>query len=97
MTFINRLKGYRLVFQPSFFKDLKAIPIKDAQAITRKVYALVAGDTNLDIKKLEGYLNRYRIRHGVYRIVYDVEHKEIIVSVVAVNHRSAVYKRSARR
>ena len=35
---------------------------------------------------------RYRVRQGVYRIVYEVLDHELVVVVVKVGHRSAVYR-----
>jgi len=35
---------------------------------------------------------RYRVRQGVYRIIYEIQDLELIVLVVKVAHRSEVYK-----
>ena len=37
-------------------------------------------------------LERYRSRQGVYRIVYEIRDKELIVQVVKVAHRRDVYE-----
>jgi len=37
---------------------------------------------------------RYRVRQGVYRIVYEIQDKHLIVLVIKVAHRSEVYKSS---
>ena len=43
-------------------------------------------------EKLSG-LERYRIRQGVYRIVYEVQDRRLLVLVVKVAHRRDVYRR----
>ncbi|MEE8365166.1 MAG: type II toxin-antitoxin system RelE/ParE family toxin, partial [Gammaproteobacteria bacterium] len=43
--------------------------------------------------KLSGQ-ERYRVRQGVYRIVYEIQDMELIIMVVKIAHRSAVYKNS---
>ena len=91
MTFTNNLKGYGLKYKTSYLKELKRLPSRDAQAITQKLYALISGDTNLDIKKLQGKDNEYRLRHGIYRIIYEVHQHEIIVYVIKVGTRQSVY------
>lgn len=43
--------------------------------------------------KLHGELDhRYKYRIGDYRIVYELDPKESIVSVVKIEHRQGVYK-----
>ena len=42
----------------------------------------------------EALLKCYRIRQGVYRIIYDVADELVVVTVVKVGHRKHVYKRS---
>ena len=43
-------------------------------------------------KKLVGSKSVYRIRVGVYRIVYEIIDKELFVYVVDVDHRKDIYK-----
>jgi mRNA interferase RelE/StbE len=45
----------------------------------------------LQVKKLRGEENLYRIRLGDYRLVYEVRRKEILVLVIKIGHRSDVY------
>ena len=44
-------------------------------------------------EKLSGQ-ERYRIRQGMYRIIYEVTDELLVVTVVKVGHRKHVYKRS---
>ena len=41
--------------------------------------------------KLTG-ADKYRIRHGMYRILYTIDDDRIVISVVRVAHRSAAYR-----
>lgn len=43
--------------------------------------------------KLSGQ-QRYRVRQGMYRIIYEIQETELIIMVVKVAHRSVVYKNS---
>jgi mRNA interferase RelE/StbE len=43
--------------------------------------------------KLTGEQDLWRIRVGNYRIVYSIEDKRLIVTLVRVAHRSEVYRR----
>lgn len=44
-------------------------------------------------EKLSGQ-ERYRIRQGVYRIIYEVEDELLVVTGVKVGHRKHLYKRN---
>lgn len=93
MTFTNKLKGYQLLFKNSALKDLELLPKQDNVAILEKLEALTTGQNGLDVKKLQGYDQTYRMRHGNYRIIYQVKHREIIILVIAVGSRQSIYKR----
>lgn len=46
----------------------------------------------LDIKRMQGMENRFRLRVGTYRVVYSIIDNELIVIVVRIGSRGDVYK-----
>jgi mRNA interferase RelE/StbE len=44
------------------------------------------------VNKLAGSANTYRIRVGDYRIVYEVDMKEQVITVARVRHRRDAYR-----
>ena len=44
------------------------------------------------VKKLKGRLNEYRVRVADYRIIYEIHDSEMIILVVKLGHRKAIYK-----
>ena len=46
-----------------------------------------------DIKTVEGRGNYFRLRIGVYPIIYTVDHGKLIVAVIDANTRGQIYKR----
>jgi mRNA interferase RelE/StbE len=39
-------------------------------------------------------LERYRVRQGMHRIIYEIHENELVITIVKVAHRSVVYKNS---
>lgn len=51
------------------------------------------GQRNIDIIKLKGYKNLYRMRIGSCRIIYKVVNNEIIlIDVIDADNRGDIYK-----
>jgi mRNA interferase RelE/StbE len=82
---------YRLVFRKSVSKDLRPIPKKDVARILQRMEALQEDPRPVDSEKLSGQ-ERYRVRQGVYRIIYAVTDEHLVVTVVKVGHRRHVYR-----
>lgn len=87
------MASYELVFKKSVAKDFRSIPKKDVLRILKRIEALRDDPRGEGCVKLSAQ-ERYRIRQGVYRIVYEIRENELIVMVVKVGHRSAIYKSS---
>jgi len=82
---------YRLLFKKSVAKDLRAIPKKDVQRILKKIKALADAPRPDGCEKLTEQ-ERYRVRQGLYRVVYEIKDEMLVVTVVKVAHRSEVYR-----
>lgn len=85
------MASYKLVFKKSVAKDLRAFPKADVQRILQRIRLLADDPRPQGCEKLSG-LERYRVRQGVYRIVYEVEDAILTVLVVRVGHRRDVYR-----
>lgn len=84
---------YRLVFKKSVAKDLRGIPKKDVARILKCFDSLAEDPRGTGCEKLSGQ-ERYRVRQGVYRIIYEIQDDVLVVVVVTVGHRKEVYKGS---
>lgn len=84
---------YSLSFKKSVAKDLRSLPTKDIKRILKCIETLCANPRADGCIKLSGQ-ERYRVRQGVYRIIYEIQESELIIMVVKVAHRSTVYKSS---
>ena len=85
------MASYRLAFRKSVAKDLRPIPNRDVARILKRIEALADDPRPPDSQKLSGQ-ERYRVRQGVYRIVYEIVDDELVVTVVKIGHRRDVYR-----
>jgi mRNA interferase RelE/StbE len=84
---------YRLVFRKSVARDLRRLPNCDLRRILAAIESLSEDPRRSGIEKLSGQ-ERYRMRQGNYRIIYEIDDEEVVVVVVKVGHRSDVYRHS---
>ena len=82
---------YKITFKKSVVKDLRTIPANDITKILSKIDALAQDPRGEGCIKLSGK-QFYRVRQGLYRIVYEIRDEVLIINVVKVAHRSQVYK-----
>ena len=83
---------YELSFNKSVANDLQRIPNnKDVKRILSRIEELADYPTAAGCVKLSG-LERYRVRQGLYPIIYEIQDDRLVVHVMKVGHRSDVYK-----
>jgi mRNA interferase RelE/StbE len=82
---------YEIYFKGSVEKDFRTIPKKDLRKIIRRIEALSEDPRPSGHEKLTGR-ERYRVRQGLYRIIYSIQDKELTIWVVKVGHRKNVYR-----
>jgi mRNA interferase RelE/StbE len=85
------MAAYKIFFKKSVWKDFKPIPDKDLQKTLGCIQSLGENPRQPGCKKLSGK-ERYRFRHGRYRIIYSIQDKELTVWIVKVGHRKNVYR-----
>ena len=83
------MESYRLSFKRSVTKDFRSIPQEDVRRILSRIDALALDPRPQGCQKLTGQ-ERYRVRVGRYRIVYEIRDEVLLVIVVAVAHRKGV-------
>ena len=82
---------YKLLIKPSAVKELEGIPEKDRQRIVYRIQGLAENPRPRGCEKLSDQ-DKYRLRQGKYRILYQIQDEEVIVIVVRVAKRGEVYK-----
>lgn len=88
MTFEINIKAKSLKFISSLQKNDRA-RLKEAMLVLKEDPVPIK---SLDITKLRGEKNKYRIRKGKFRIVYEVIWEQKVILIHRVDFRGDVYK-----
>lgn len=88
------MTNYKIEIAESIEKTLKKLPQKDKKRILEKINALANNPRPEGYRKLQGSRrpSLYRIRSGIYRIIYVIKDEILLVLVVEIGHRKEVYK-----
>ena len=83
--------SYKILMKPSAVKEIETLPQRDRRRIVGRIQGLSSDPRPPGCEKLSG-LDKYRVRQGVYRVVYSVDNEELSILVVKVGHRKEVYR-----
>ncbi len=85
------MANYDLRIKPSAVKELEALQIKDRRRIVDKIQGLASEPRPPGCEKLSGQ-DRYRVRQGHFRILYEIHDLRLTVTVIKIGHRRDVYR-----
>jgi len=86
-------KKFRVDIRPSLEKDLKKVDVRYHRAIWRKIESLAEDPLPRGCAKLKIEESIYRIRIGIFRLVYEIDWNEGIVYIAYLKHRQTSYKK----
>jgi mRNA interferase RelE/StbE len=85
---------YSVIFTDEALKEIASIDRRaDRARIVDRAHKLATDPRPPGSKKLKGPLERYRLRQGDYRILYEIRDEVLVVTVVQVGNRKDVYRR----
>ena len=82
---------YRVLVRKSVSKDLDRITKKDMRRVVKAMRALSDDPRPPQSKKLSGE-EKYRLRCGRYRIIYEIQDEQLVICVVRIRHRRDAYR-----
>ena len=83
---------YRLQIKRSAEVDLRRLPNPVFARINQRTIALRDDPRPVDVRKLQGQQEGWRIRVGDYRVIYLIDDSDQLITIVRVRHRRDVYK-----
>lgn len=72
-------------------KQLRKAPRDDQRRLVVAIRALALDPRPRGCRKLQGFDDVLRIRVGVYRVIYSVQNRQLVVIVLKIGHRRDVY------
>jgi len=83
---------YEILIKASAAKEIEDVPNrKDRRRIIERIRSLGDEPRSPGCQKLSGQ-DKYRVRQGVYRIVYSIKDETLVVQIVKFGHRKDVYR-----
>lgn len=85
------MASYRLLIKPSAAKELEALPKKDRRRVAARMQRLSDEPRPAGCEKLTGR-DLFRVRQGKYRLLYEVQDRDLAVIIFKIGHRRDVYR-----
>lgn len=82
---------YRIELRRKAQKALDTVPKNDFNAILQRIKKLAENPRPRGVEKIKK-AGLWRIRQGDYRIVYNIDDEEKLVTVVRIGHRREIYR-----
>jgi len=82
---------YEIRIKKSAEKDLGTLDDKTYIRIDRDIQRLRNKPFPKGVEKLRGGGNRYRIREGKYRLLYEIDQKNKIITIYRIKLRKTAY------
>lgn len=87
-------RSYDIDWARSALRGLDRLPEKAASACIEFVYGALAENPQRVGGELRLELTGKRsARRGDFRVIYEVDEKALVVTIIAIDHRSDVYRR----
>lgn len=83
---------YSLEISRTAEKQLRKLPRDDQRRVASALLALGEDPYPQGCRKLVGHDDVFRIRAGVYRVIYSVSGKKLVVIILKIGHRKDVYR-----
>jgi len=73
-------------------KQRRTLPAEAQHRLARAMLALGSDPFSLGSRGLAGHDNVFRIRVGVYRVLYSVTNEQLVVIILKVGHRKDIFR-----
>ncbi len=85
------MAGYSVEIKRSAARELEELPIRERRRVVERISTLANDPRPRGCEKLSGE-EKYRVRQGNLRIVYEVDDRRPAVTIVKIGHRRDVHR-----
>ena len=82
---------YRVILPKSVQKELDRLPDEVVRRTLARLAQLETDPRPADVKKLKGR-DAWRIRVGDYRVIYEIQDRQVQILVITIGHRREIYR-----
>jgi mRNA interferase RelE/StbE len=82
---------YRIELRCQAQRALDKLPEKDFQAVVKDIQNLAQTPRPRGMEKVKT-TGLWRIRQGDYRVIYSIDDKHSLITVVRIGHRREIYR-----
>ena len=83
---------YSLEITRTAEKQLRRLPADARRRVAHAMLALAGDPCPPGSRKLIGHEDIFRIRVGVYRIIYSVSQRRLVIILLKIGHRKDIYR-----
>jgi mRNA interferase RelE/StbE len=83
---------YSLRISRTAEKQFRRLPAEDRRRVARAMLGLGEEPHPPGSRKLTGYDDVFRVRVGVYRIIYSISGRTLVIIILKIGHRKDVYR-----
>jgi mRNA interferase RelE/StbE len=80
-----------VLIKPSAARELEGLELQDRRLVVERIRSLADDPGPRGCEKLSGK-QKYRIRHGDVRVLYEIADANSTVTIVKIGHRRDVYR-----
>lgn len=84
------MKGFKIKIPDRIFNKLKRFPKDRQKQILNKIDLISKTPEHLDIIKMEGREETYRLRVGNYRVIFIVDSENKVINIDKVDTRGKI-------
>ena len=83
---------YKLIYHKSAVKFIAKLEKTSQVRIVTGLKGLLSIPPEGDIKSLKGHTGLYRLRIGIFRVIFNIDHQEQAIYIKAIGNRGDIYK-----
>ena len=86
------MSDYRIELSATAERQLRKLERNDQVQVARAIQGLSTNPRPRGSRKFRGYDDVFRIRTGVFRIIYSIEQGRLLIIILKLGHRKHVYR-----